>query len=624
MQDSLHSALKEASIGPYDFAWLLERVADFGQEPATFNGTSDWKPEAPPKPVQLLVPEMILFNEGTLQAFFFTDCAGFLRGSRRALKQPYVVYHCMEQIMKQRKLDIDLPLLLRDTDLERTFTPGESRRCSRSSRESESRRKPRSTVFAKAQVRRWTLWVGSAKQRVPETEVAERLAGIRNVPWPSGTRLLQASFWSSEKFIVYDYDALRSDVKGAIHGRLDDIINNHFERFTFLDSVRDRNKISAVPNLLAQHLGYHCNLELVSGKFTFYKDSKAQLWLCDASHLFLAPSVSRGKSNAFEALPQKIFRYLSEEALQNLPVEDSEGLKQQRMFELMISDYEAMKVQFGMDRMLRKVQQELDTNIPVLEGTDVEALSRTFDLNCGPRKQTAATRRFEVQAPPRQPIGRCRWFPAQEPKEVRQNPRAKILARGRQMQAAARASDLSQSEDSKSCKNRLSKTRTLERPKGIKIEIVSTAVAVDLLEGAGTGACPEGPTIDTVRPRLCPPGQGLQMTRKAQVPRARAVVVPPGAASQAMGRLKASMQAEEEKAYKDMQEQQEREELSRRRVGWEQSENVTRDCTKVSVTEAFGRSPQDRVDDTYLRLDHQFNLAECSKGACWKVAMAAL
>ena len=80
---------------------------------------------------------------------------------------------------------------------------------------------------------------------------------------------------------------------------------------------------------------------------------------------------------------------------------------------LMISDYEAMKVQFGMDRMLRKVQhpgrhisgskrhamllygadaeslqeckqilscltevlrrQELDTNIPVLEGTDVEA-----------------------------------------------------------------------------------------------------------------------------------------------------------------------------------------------------------------------------------------------------------
>ena len=27
------------------------------------------------------------------------------------------------------------------------------------------------------------------------------------------------------------------------------------ERYTFLDSVRDRNKISAVPNLLAQRLG---------------------------------------------------------------------------------------------------------------------------------------------------------------------------------------------------------------------------------------------------------------------------------------------------------------------------------------------------------------------------------
>ena len=34
------------------------------------------------------------------------------------------------------------------------------------------------------------------------------------------------------------------------------------------------------------------------------------------------------------------------------------------------------------------------------------------------------------------------------------------------------------------------------RQSTLRIEIVSTAVAVDLLEGAGTGACPEGPTID--------------------------------------------------------------------------------------------------------------------------------
>lgn len=39
----------------------------------------------------------------------------------------------------------------------------------------------------------------------------------------------------------------------------------------------------------------------------------------------------------------------------------------------MISDYRSMKQHYGVDRMLQKVQQELDTNVPVLEGTDVEA-----------------------------------------------------------------------------------------------------------------------------------------------------------------------------------------------------------------------------------------------------------
>ncbi len=33
-----------------------------------------------------------------------------------------------------------------------------------------------------------------------------------------------------------------------------------------------------------------------------------------------------------------------------------------------------MKQQLGVDRRLQKVQQELDTNVPVLEGTDVKAM----------------------------------------------------------------------------------------------------------------------------------------------------------------------------------------------------------------------------------------------------------
>ena len=35
-----------------------------------------------------------------------------------------------------------------------------------------------------------------------------------------------------------------------------------------------------------------------------------------------------------------------------------------------------MKQQYGVDRMLQKVQQELDTNVPVLEGTDVQEPSK--------------------------------------------------------------------------------------------------------------------------------------------------------------------------------------------------------------------------------------------------------
>ena len=57
----------------------------------------------------------------------------------------------------------------------------------------------------------------------------------------------------------------------------------------------------------------------------------------------------------------------------------------------------------------------------------------------------------------------------------------------------------------------------------MKIEIVSTALANDLLEGAGTGACPEGATMDLLKPQICPPGEGLQQTWKNAVPCARAV-----------------------------------------------------------------------------------------------------
>ena len=38
--------------------------------------------------------ETILFQGDKPHCLFFTDCAGFLRASLRALKQPHVVYNC--------------------------------------------------------------------------------------------------------------------------------------------------------------------------------------------------------------------------------------------------------------------------------------------------------------------------------------------------------------------------------------------------------------------------------------------------------------------------------------------------------------------------------------------------
>ena len=344
-------------------------------------------------------------------------------------------------------------------------------------------------------------------------------------------------------------------------------MNNHFERYTFLESVRDRNKMSAVPTQLAQHLTYYCNLELVSGEFVFYKDRKSQLWLADARNLMFVPSISRSGNaakggGAQEALPQKMFRYLSEEALQNLMVDEREGPKCERMFELMMHDYQAMKEKFGVDSMLRKVQQELDINVPVLEGTNVEALGRTFDIKAKHlgATQTAQKRHYCVPTPKvHSEKGRCRWFSESTGNHVRTevakvrrhgHHMGKVISKGRQraQQAEAfnawdaetpmpsrsvgRSSDQGTGTPSPSPSLRRQHSRSKSKskvpqtePKRVqpKIEIVTTAIAQELLIGAGTGVCPEGDTMDIKRPSICQPGQGLRMTRKAAVPTARAV-----------------------------------------------------------------------------------------------------
>eukprot|EP00913_Durusdinium_trenchii_P018500 g17382.t1 len=168
------------------------------------------------------------------------------------------------------------------------------------------------------------------------------------------------------------------------------------------------------------------------------------------------------------------------------------------MFELMISYYQNMKQQYRVDRMLQKVQQELDTNVPVFEGTDLEALSKTFDLKGSSFPTHGASLLLNEEE---SSLGEQSAAPIEE---MRSPKSSGFFTDGR----------------------RGSKTRPcpqLDR-KAVKIEIVSTAIAMDLLEGAGTGACPEGSTtMDLLRPQICPPGQGLQMTRKNAVPCARVV-----------------------------------------------------------------------------------------------------
>ena len=210
-------------------------------------------------------------------------------------KEPYVVYNCIVELIKSRQqmdwncyreVESQLEKLERTERVE--FISG-SRRNSRSSRGASDtadlkspKKSAKSNTLGKSIVLKsplalrktyWRFWAsgtGSSDQRLLDSEVCSCFEGRRE--WPAGVTLLQATFWTGQstprpKFLTYRYNALQTEAVGAVHNRLADIMNNHFERYTFLESVRDRNRMSAVPTQLAQHLTYYCNMELVSGEF---------------------------------------------------------------------------------------------------------------------------------------------------------------------------------------------------------------------------------------------------------------------------------------------------------------------------------------------------------------------
>jgi len=646
--------------GPYDFAWLLERVADFGTEEPTWRPAGQqpaWKPEVPPAPMQVLVPEMVLFDSGgngMPSALVFTDRGGFLRAVRRPLhKEPGVMFDAMLQLMRSRQqidsqavkefeaaLQASDPmegLTLKDT-LEED-SEGFVRLSSCLTEDKAEKTKKQATprageklkphLASHSQRKGWKLSVAGSslsEKRLSDQEVAPYfgVAGDGRVAhWPKGSKLLQACFWTGMETIFgqgrvidYHYNALETEVPGAEHTGLEAIITNHFERFRYLDGVRNRNMISAVPNLFAKHLSYYCNLELVTGDFGFIKDNSAQLWLVEAKNLLFLPNVSRAGANAQaassgEALPQKLFRYLSEEALQSMPVKPVEGEKCERMMGMMISYYQGLKDHFRVEKMLSPEHEEIHVNIPVLEGTDKQAMAKTFGLTglLGTKREGnagAANSDHRFAAPKKSmPVGRGRWFSSEAAQEaaamatkgrsvnpiIEKGRKAKAKAEaertrksrflpvavsvnserlesfalteqnvqqltplmlkvpGRDADEASTTSRPQSSSEKVPGKRRPSKrpasrhrTQKSEAPQRTQIEIVSTPVADELLHGAGTGECPQGPTLDSwTRPGHLArvPGQGLITSKKEAAPRARAVVVPPGAVAAAMARVSA-------------------------------------------------------------------------------------
>lgn len=104
--------------GPYDFVWLLQRVADFHEEapPWLQRGQrlpSEFRSEPPPPPLQLLVPESLSFeppgkNRIEASALYFSDRGGFLRGTRRSARQGPQLCQALLRLMRHRQVALTL------------------------------------------------------------------------------------------------------------------------------------------------------------------------------------------------------------------------------------------------------------------------------------------------------------------------------------------------------------------------------------------------------------------------------------------------------------------------------------------------------------------------------------
>eukprot|EP00933_Yihiella_yeosuensis_P052443 TRINITY_DN50519_c0_g1_i1.p1 TRINITY_DN50519_c0_g1~~TRINITY_DN50519_c0_g1_i1.p1 ORF type:complete len:747 (+),score=139.65 TRINITY_DN50519_c0_g1_i1:167-2407(+) len=432
-------------VGPFGLPWLLERVADWGlEEPTWREGEPDLaRAEKPPPPLQLLIPETVVFDKnGEAAALLFTDRGGFLRAVRKPLnKDPQGMYGTMLELMKRRQVQ-DLtaakeweqmlqanssPHFVEEEGDVQTPSKSPPSPTAKKGLQPDSRTKKQGNHIKPPKSCVWrVLLKNDTEQRLTAEEVASRFGAATDgevLRWPPGVRLLQVLFWMSSDSnqtgagadCFYSYDATEQGIPGSVHTGLSDIVTNHFERFNYLDGVRNRNAMSALPNLLSQHLAYNCNLELLSGDFGFARDQRGQLWLAEARNLISIPIVSRGGAgknggpSGNEPLPHKLFRYMSEEALQNLPVDEKTGQKYQHMFEKMADHYQDMKRICKVDAVNHKAHEDTHgLTIPILVGTDRKALAKHFEMERPDnreeykRRVAERERRLRIPVPKRQ------------------------------------------------------------------------------------------------------------------------------------------------------------------------------------------------------------------------------
>lgn len=335
-------------IGPYDFAWLLERIADFSAEEGSRRGAKGWGIQSAPPPLQLLIPEGIAIDpengHDPFRALFFTDRGGILRGARQSLNQePKQMFESMVSLTRQRRQEecdklaakeIDDAVLMVSANLEslesKTRTnvlgvvpeetapksPTSSRVSITGSPErSKKAQNPRRTMASsplKTQSSQpvtmpiiWRLVLESGSEmKLTEADVAPFFGagqpGQASPGWQPGARLLQvcfsSDFYSDDEergrtnSLIYDYCATKTEAEvchSQIH-RKDEGANNYQRKKQF-ESMADRNLISAVPVLISQHMAYYYNLELLDGSFEFTVDNRGKLWLVDARNLNFIP-----------------------------------------------------------------------------------------------------------------------------------------------------------------------------------------------------------------------------------------------------------------------------------------------------------------------------------------------